>query len=242
MARYLVLASGGLDSTACIYKLLTETDHELHLHHIRMINSERRWALEDQAIARTVDWFRTNLRPDLELTISTFDVLSVGRATFDMMVVYFTAAQVLCQTRFIDVEALVLGNIQDDYQPNEISLIRLPYALAVYDNGFKEQGRAPIPVLRPFEKMNKRQVFDILPPELIELTWSCRHPKPEGDRLVACGFCHVCGQYEKWGVVHPTAPTNHEIVASMKVPNTLQRIEDWYDSRGSDNGGRPESN
>jgi len=47
MAKVLVMASGGLDSTACIYKLLTETDHELHLHHIRMINTERRWMLED---------------------------------------------------------------------------------------------------------------------------------------------------------------------------------------------------
>ena len=216
MARYLVMASGGLDSTACIHKLLTETDHELHLHHIRLIDSERRWALEDQAIKQTVDWFRTNLRPDLDLTISTFDVLSVGRATFDMMVVYFTAAQVLCQSRFIDVEALVLGNVLDDYQPNEISLLRLPYALAVYENVFKEQGRNPTPVLRPFEKMNKGQVFDIVPGELAELTWGCRHPVLRDGWLEPCGLCHTCEHFEKWGVSHPRHRITGPIAASFE--------------------------
>ena len=55
--------SGGLDSTAMLVKLLTESDDELRVHHIRMANKEGRDAAEQQAVESIVAWCRSRYRP-----------------------------------------------------------------------------------------------------------------------------------------------------------------------------------
>jgi 7-cyano-7-deazaguanine synthase in queuosine biosynthesis len=41
-------------------------------------------------------------------------------------------------------------------------------------------------------KCNKLQVYCSIPPELAELTWSCRTPLYSGGKPLPCGKCHAC--------------------------------------------------
>jgi 7-cyano-7-deazaguanine synthase in queuosine biosynthesis len=38
----------------------------------------------------------------------------------------------------------------------------------------------------------KRELAASLPPELVELTWSCRRPVRRGGDWVPCGACKAC--------------------------------------------------
>ena len=59
----LVMFSGGLDSTAMLHQLLTETDADLRVHHIRMANREQRAEAEQAAVERIIAWCRSRYRP-----------------------------------------------------------------------------------------------------------------------------------------------------------------------------------
>src|SRR3954451_22231548 len=59
----LVMFSGGLDSTAMLVQLLTQSREELRVHHVRMENREQRAAAEQSAVERIVAWCASRYRP-----------------------------------------------------------------------------------------------------------------------------------------------------------------------------------
>ena len=61
----LVMFSGGLDSTAMLVKLLTQSKDELRVHHIRMVNREGRAGAEQAAVEAIVAWCGRRYRPSL---------------------------------------------------------------------------------------------------------------------------------------------------------------------------------
>lgn len=63
--RILVLFSGGQDSAAALFKVLTETDYVVHAHHIILVDSQNRWYPELMACRHIVQWLHTHVRPFL---------------------------------------------------------------------------------------------------------------------------------------------------------------------------------
>ena len=197
MARYLVMTSGGLDSTACIYKLLTETDHELHLHYVRLINPGTAWKVEEIAADDVVAWFRKNLRTDLSYTKSTFEMEAFGKTTSDVTTVVFMAANLLCSSKLYGVDAIVLGLIADD------STERLPAYRTIIDTIVNIRGFRAAPILTPILGSNKPEVLESIPSELFNLTWSCMRPMTNNGIVSACGWCYSCHDFVHYGIPLP---------------------------------------
>src|SRR5689334_14723973 len=80
----LAMLSGGLDSTAMLVKLLTETGDELRVHHIRMANREQRAQAEQAAVERIVAWCRDHYRP-FRYTESVLDFTALEAIPIDYL-------------------------------------------------------------------------------------------------------------------------------------------------------------
>ena len=55
----LIMYSGGLDSVAMLVNVLKETNHRVHVHHIKIINFEKRDDVEHDAVKNTLEYIRT---------------------------------------------------------------------------------------------------------------------------------------------------------------------------------------
>ena len=52
-------------------------------------------------------------------------------------------------------------------------------------------------VAYPLKNMTKAEIIKTLPPDLLDLCWSCRDPVRNDDAILPCGICHACKQREK---------------------------------------------
>ncbi len=62
--RILCMYSGGVDSTAVVYKLLTElkySSYDIHVHHISMINLENKHDAELSAVFNCLGWLKKKI-------------------------------------------------------------------------------------------------------------------------------------------------------------------------------------
>src|SRR4029079_12007794 len=104
----LVMFSGGLDSTAMLVKLLTESEDELRVHHIRMANREGRDGAEQRAVESIVAWCRDRYRP-FRYSESGLDFRGLEAIPIDYLSIAFVACQVAIDTprcHRIDVASL----------------------------------------------------------------------------------------------------------------------------------------
>src|SRR3954469_22074170 len=89
--------SGGLDSTAMLVKLLTESEDELRVHHIRMGNKEEREAAEGRSGARILAWCRERY-PPFRYSESGLDFRALGGIPIHYVSIAFVACQVAIDT------------------------------------------------------------------------------------------------------------------------------------------------
>jgi len=191
----LVMLSGGLDSTVALYKLLTETNDPLHVHHIVIRNIEHRWEAELLAMQHIVPYLK-KIR-SFTYTENMWGFLQFKtHYAWDNDIVWFTAAQIAKNTK--DIEALVLGKCKDDDEDGSFSG-RAEQSQAIFQACFMHED-TPIPdVIRPVGEMNKAELAACIPKELYNMTWSCRTPEraPSGE-IVRCEKCKTCKQFQSY--------------------------------------------
>lgn len=90
--NYLVMWSGGIDSTYSAAKLLNETEHNVYLHHIYLQNVENRARHEAKAIKALGDKLN-KIRP-FKFTHNTIDDSYMPTMVYDMARVCFEAGAV----------------------------------------------------------------------------------------------------------------------------------------------------
>src|SRR5918992_1267894 len=88
----LVMFSGGLDSTAMLVKLLGESADELRVHHIRMMNREKRDLAEQRAVNSIVAYCRARYRP-FRYCESALDFRDLDAIPIDYLSIAFVACQ-----------------------------------------------------------------------------------------------------------------------------------------------------
>ena len=93
----LVMLSGGIDSTAMLVKLLAEERDELRVHHIRMINGEKRDLAEQRAVQAIVAWCRARYRA-FRYSESALDFSALEAIPIDYLAIAFVACQVAIDT------------------------------------------------------------------------------------------------------------------------------------------------
>lgn len=178
----LAAVSGGLDSVTMAYKLLTETDEPIHVHHVSLRRKGDRWRAEDAAMARIVPWLREHTR---EFGYST-SVFKQG-AAHDIVVVSEICGRIAART------------------PERPSLARGSNAHDMGDGGVGERQKAAEmrwriafrfkdvpPIIFPIGHMTRADCWAYLPPELRVMTTSCRRPWEAGSEYTPCGKCHSC--------------------------------------------------
>lgn len=186
----LVMLSGGLDSTAALYKLLTETKDPLHVHHIVLRNVEYRWEAEMRAVAQIVPYLQ-NIRP-FTYTESMWGFLQFKyHFAWDTNVVFFTAAQIVKNTNSIDT--LVAGKCKDDETDSQRHKELIDQHREIWRACFLHENISIPELSFPVGKMNKGEIGKLLPSALVGMTWSCRTPQraPNGV-FVRCEKCSTC--------------------------------------------------
>ena len=186
----LAMFSGGLDSTAMLVKLLTQTQEELRVHHIRLANREERAEAEQAAVEGIVAWCRSRYRP-FRYSESALDFRSLEAIPIDYVCIAFVACQVAIDTpgcNRIAVAALA----RDTDIENRSARQRRVFDTLYECYRARQLGEPQVDWIYPVYQTSKRELADSLPRELVELTWSCRRPVHMEGRWRPCGACKAC--------------------------------------------------
>ena len=186
----LVMFSGGLDSTAMLVKLLSHSEEELRVHHIRIANREARAEAEQAAVERIVAWCASRYRP-FRYSESALDFRELEAIPIDYLCIAFVACQVAIDTPGCNRIALAALARDTDIEK------RCARQRRVFDTLYecyraRKLGEPQVEWLYPVYHASKAELAASLPRELLEMTWSCRRPVRDGDGWRACGACKAC--------------------------------------------------
>src|SRR5690606_3511262 len=178
--------SGGFDSTACVYKYLTENpDKRLLVHHCVMkksLSRINRHANEIKAVDSIVRWLKLNGLNNFDLVKTYVDVTEAEPRLNDMHTVAFNTVQVLSRSKFecqdLTICASKLDFLQRTY-PDRVEKRRQLYEIYLPELRFHY----------PIKEMSRRQVIESLPKDLARLPYWCQAPNQEAGH---CGKCYVC--------------------------------------------------
>ncbi len=184
--------SGGLDSTAVLVRLLTETDDDLRVHHIRMQNREGRADAEQAAVDAIVAWCSKRFRP-FRYSQSGLDFSELEAIPIDFISVAFVACQVAIDTPgCARIAAGTLARDLDEIKRSVCKTQRRVFS-AIYDcYRARKLGEPMIDWIYPVYALTKPQIASLLAPELRILTWSCRRPVRTSAGDQPCGNCKPC--------------------------------------------------
>jgi len=186
----LVMFSGGMDSTAMLVKLLIESRDELRVHHIHMANREMRARAEGSAAERIVAYCRERYRA-FRYSESALDFTSLEAIPIDYVSIAYVACQVAIDTPRCDriaVASLSRDTAIADRSARQRQVFDAMYACY----RARKLGEPKVEWIYPVYDCSKRQIAEMLPPELMALTWSCRRPVEKPGGWAPCGGCKAC--------------------------------------------------
>jgi len=188
----LVMFSGGLDSTAALYKLLTESADELHVHHVHLVNRDGRASAERDAVQAVLAWCRANCRP-FGYSESTLDFAALQAIPIDYLAIAYAACQVAidiprCKRIAVGVLAVDLDEIKRKVSEQQRRVFEAMYACY----RARKLGEPVVEWIYPVYQLSKAQVAAALPPELRAVAWSCRRPVAIEGGYRICGECKPC--------------------------------------------------
>jgi 7-cyano-7-deazaguanine synthase in queuosine biosynthesis len=191
----IVPLSGGIDSTAAMYKTLKENPDKNYLaFRIDMVHgtSGHRTTQEARATEKILAWFQQNGFENFGFRELRIDYSSLGMTppVWDSEVVNFAASLVIRAKP--EISEFIEGAIKNDYEEEgfEKRLEKIAQILYLHTQKTKDE----LKIIFPLKNMDKYEVMKSIPIDLLKLTWSCRYPK-----IVApwtFGRCHECPQCE----------------------------------------------
>jgi 7-cyano-7-deazaguanine synthase in queuosine biosynthesis len=186
----LAMFSGGLDSTAMLVKLLTESDEELRVHHIRMANREGREDAEQSAVERIVAYCRDHYRA-FRYSESGLDFRALEAIPIDYLSIAFVACQVAIDTPRCNRVAVASLSRDTDIE-NRSARQRRVFDAMYECYRARKLGEPAVEWIYPVYRATKAELAAWLPKDLVTLTWSCRRPVREGPGWRPCGACKAC--------------------------------------------------
>jgi 7-cyano-7-deazaguanine synthase in queuosine biosynthesis len=183
----LVMFSGGLDSTAMLVKLLAESSDELRVHHIRMINKEKRNLAEQRAVESIVAYSRARYRP-FRYSESALDFSQLEAIPIDYLAIAFVACQVAIDTP--GCNRIAVGALATDTDiANRTARQKRVFEEMYGCYRARKLGEPRVDWIFPVYDTPKAELASALPQELLDLTWSCRRPV---DGFRPCMTCKAC--------------------------------------------------
>jgi 7-cyano-7-deazaguanine synthase in queuosine biosynthesis len=192
--RGLIPFSGGIDSTAVLYSTLTKYPNDKFLvFKINLINgsSASRTIQEIAAADKILHNLRARGINNFEFKSLEFNYASLGPPpVWDSEVVNYGAA--ICIKAYPSIYEFYEGAIADDFLQEgffeRLDLIeKIFYAIS-------QRSKEEIKIVFPLKEKLKYEVMKLLPPEILQLTWSCRNPQGmQADySMVRCHKCQPC--------------------------------------------------
>ncbi len=203
-ATILVMLSGGLDSTAMLYKMLSEAHGKEYLHVLFLEllgwESDIKPVAERMAVEKILMYLKKDFQFD-----HSMDFHSYGSFAFDQMFYYFSAA--LTAKSMKNVHSVAIGRTKEDValfnqttrHKNVIETAENIFYETVNGNSAMsftkgEQEHREIKLIFPVEEFTKKELFNLLPLALKDSFCSCRRPD---DMFQLCGKCSKCISIEK---------------------------------------------
>lgn len=191
--RGIIPLSGGVDSTAALYKTLTENPNDNYLvFRIDMVHgtSGHRTTREAMATEKILFWLEENGIRNFAFRELRIDYSQLGMTppVWDSEVVNFAASLVIQAKP--EIYEFIEGAIKDDFDENGFDERLNKIAKILYLHTGKTEEN--LKIIFPVKDLGKYEVMKSIPKDLLELTWSCRYPK-----IVApwtFGSCHECPQ------------------------------------------------
>jgi hypothetical protein len=180
----LVMLSGGIESTYMLYRYLSQTDYEVHAHHISMRHaSQHRWLAEELACKKIVEVCQ-KIRP-FEYSLSRFEFGFKRPVECDREIQLLLASRVSPNLKGNTVQ-IVLGRRMDDYSADpsimeydkdRVKKLWLAYHASI-DAPFRNRISKEVLIPLIDTGMTKELIIKELPKDLLEST--CGDIKPVG--------------------------------------------------------------
>jgi len=196
----LLMFSGGLDSTGALWSLLQDKANKLHIHHLHLLNMENRAEAEKCSVKNIIDYVGKNY--DFKYSEShheypTYSYLGVKNNMlvrnqsfmFDSDLYNFIAGTICLSLP--SIKKVAIGRTKsDDSQGVERRSIRGTKLLELFSPNVEK--------IYPVGHLTKSEIYDILPEQLRDMTWSCRHPiSVDENTFKECGKCNTCLELNK---------------------------------------------
>lgn len=182
----LVMFSGGLDSTGMLWKLI-HSDAPLHIHHMNLINREKRALAESKSVSKILDC--VSKIKEFGYSESTHKYPSFeNRIMWDSDIVAFVAGSICLSMPFIKHIAIGMTSTDLNNQTLSNRIVRSQKILDAFTTATK---------IYPVKDMTKKEIWESLPDEIKELTWSCRTPRYKDGIPLRCNRCNTCKELEK---------------------------------------------
>jgi len=186
----LAAVSGGLDSVGMLYKLLTETTDDIHVHHISVRNNSLRWQAEDRAMNLIVPWLFEHVR----VFGITTSIVEKPKAA-DIVIVSHECAKLIRNRSIKMPDALARGANAHDMQSAGTN----GRQRAAAKKWIELLGEGAPEIVFPVADMTRADLWALLPADLRSLTTSCRRPHI-GENYKPCMRCMTCKQLAAAGV------------------------------------------
>lgn len=190
----LVMLSGGMDSTAVLVEMLTKTEDPIHVHHVKLVNMDGRQEAEYEAVLKIRAYCHIHYRP-FNYSESGLDFTAFRAVYPDYLLVAFMSA-VVARDLEGPVRAAV-GIVGGDAafarkcNKHQSDVAKLMYVAHRFIAKYPKLDNFEL--FHPLMNRTKRDIVrDILPPELMALTWSCRRPIRYVGGYSVCAQCKTC--------------------------------------------------
>ncbi len=194
--------SGGIDSTGVLYHCLTKNpEKHFLLMKVCLYNSisANRMTKEKEAVHAILNYLRDTGLKNFEYREMEYHYPTLGvPPLWDSEIVYFAAAT--CIRAYSEINCLYEGVNADDYEGEGTDFNE---RLDKYANILRlvaDKTADNFSIQMPLNNMTKLEIMRMLPPELLNLTWSCRYPVPKETysyKLERCHFCPPCKVIDK---------------------------------------------
>lgn len=185
----LLMFSGGLDSTGAFWKLINQ-ENDLHVHHMHLINKEKRSDAESIAVNEIINYMKKIKNFSHTDSIHEYPSYN-GNFIWDGDIASFIAGTICLSMPSIK-EVAFGRTATDDENP------RLSSRIDRANKIFKAMCNAN--KIYPVQSLTKVQIYEDLPTDLRELCWSCRKPIYVENKPVRCNKCITCKQMINLGI------------------------------------------
>lgn len=201
-SNILLMFSGGLDSTGALWQLLQNKENKVHIHHLYLVNTEKRAEVEHLAVKNILSCISKQYRFKYSESYHEYPYYSYLTTTNNGSIIinqnfifdsdlYNFIAGTIC-TSLPSIKKVAIGRTKSDLE--EIAIIS---RAAVGTNILKIL--APnVEKIYPVEHMTKSEVYNSIPENLRNMTWSCRTPVYTSEnKAEECGKCKTCVELYK---------------------------------------------